>query len=212
MTQPRARVLLADDDRLILATLGQGLRTAGYDVVEASSGKEALAVVERDAVDFAILDVRMPEMSGIEVAHWLRAHSKVPFMFLSAYGADEVVVQAVEEGALCYLVKPVEVSQLIPAIEAAKGRAAEIHQLRETEQQLNTALSNSRRISVAVGLLMERHGVGEQQAFEQLRAYARRYRRKVADVADEVVQAAETLSFSAEMTESAPAKTTSAKR
>lgn len=190
------RILLVDDDRLILATLSQGLRTAGYDVAEAAGGKEALGILKQGGVDLAVLDVRMPEMSGLEVARWLRENTAVPFMFLSAYGEDEVVSQAVAEGALCYLVKPVDPIQLVPTIEAAVSRGREIRQLRETEQQLSTALASSRKTSVAIGLLMERCRVDEREAFERLRAYARSHRRKVADVADELVRAVELMNLS----------------
>ncbi len=190
------RILLVDDDRLILATLSQGLRAAGYDVIEAAGGWEALDILKQGGVDLAVLDVRMPEMSGLELARWLRENTSVPFMFLSAYGEDEVVSQAVAEGALCYLVKPVDPTQLVPTIEAAVSRGQEIRQLRETEQQLNTALASSRKTSVAIGLLMERCRLDEREAFERLRAYARRHRRKVADVADELVRAVELLNLS----------------
>ncbi|MGA7799387.1 MAG: response regulator [Gammaproteobacteria bacterium] len=187
------KILIVDDERLVLATLGEGLRQAGYDVEEAASGEEALRLIEDNVPDLAILDMRMPGMSGVDVARWLKLHGDVPFLFLSAYSDAVVVERAVEEGALGYLVKPLDVPQIVPSIEAALARAREFRKLNESRTHLSTALSQSRETSVAVGLAMERYRVGEQQAFEMLRATARSHRRKLVDVAQEIVSAAEIL-------------------
>jgi len=120
------RILIADDDRLILSTLGQGLRDVGYEVLEATDGKAAVHVCETSQPELAILDMRMPGMSGVEAAHLIRQRTATPFIFLSAYGDKEVVQLAVQEGALAYLVKPVDTPQIVPTIEAALARAAEL--------------------------------------------------------------------------------------
>ena len=143
--------------------------------------------------DIAILDVRMPGQSGLDLAKNLQELSDVPFIFLTAYGEGDVVRQAIEYGALGYMVKPVEVPQLIPAIEAALARAEELWKLRNTEQQLQTALNENREVSIAVGLLMERRRISRQQAFETLRTMARTQRRKIGDVAEDILTAAELL-------------------
>lgn len=187
------RILIVDDERLVLATLAEGLRQAGYDVEEAASGEEALRLLEANLPDLAILDMYMPGMRGVDVARWLRLHSDAPFIFLSAYSDADAVEQAIAEGALGYLVKPLDVPQIVPSIEAALARAREFRKLNDAHNHLNTALSQSRDTSVAVGLAMERYGVGEQQAFELLRSAARNHRRKLADVAKDLVSAAETL-------------------
>lgn len=187
------KILIVDDERLVLATLGEGLRQAGYEVEEAASGEEALRLLEAHGPDLAILDMRMPGMSGVDVAHWLRLHGDIPFLFLSAYSDAGAVEQAVEEGALGYLVKPLDVPQIVPSIEAALARAREFRKLNESRHHLSTALSQSRETSVAVGLAMERYRVSEQQAFELLRSAARSHRRKLVDVAQELVAAAEVL-------------------
>jgi len=140
-----------------------------------------------------LLDVRMPGMSGLEVAKQLAQTTTIPFLFLSAYGDAEIVKEAAEFGALGYLVKPVDISQVVAAIEAALARAREIHKLRETEMQLSHALSASRETSMAVGLLMERHRMDRNTAFEALRDHARSRRRKIADVAEELLKSAEAL-------------------
>jgi len=187
-------VLVVDDDRLVLATLAKGLRQAGYRVSEADSSSEALRLVKETRADLALLDVRMPGGSGLELAQQLSKAHRMPFLFLSAYGDEDIVKQAADFGALGYLVKPLDVSQIVPAIEAARARALEIQRLRETETQLVTALESGRETSMAVGLLMERNRLDREQAFELLRARARSSRRPVQEVAKELLDACEKLS------------------
>jgi two-component system, response regulator PdtaR len=184
-------ILVVDDDRLVLAALAEGLRSAGFRVTGVTSGPDALASAERDAPDLALLDVRMPEMSGIELGRRLREQFSVPFMFLSAYGDQGVVQEAVAEGALGYLVKPLDIQQIAPSIEAALTRAGEIRALRQTEDQLNKALTGSREISMAVGLLMMRDRINREQAFELLRSNARSRRQPIAEVAEQLLSSAE---------------------
>lgn len=190
--RPR-HILVVDDDRLVLAALSEGLRAAGYHVTGATSGDDALAVASRDAPDLALLDVRMPGMDGIELGRRLRELADVPFLYLSAYGDQETVGQAVGEGALGYLVKPLDIAQILPAIEAAMMRAGEIRKLRKSEGQLTSALAGSREVSMAVGLLMMRDRINREQAFELLRGNARSRRRPIAEVARELLASAENL-------------------
>lgn len=187
----KATLLVADDDRLVLATLAEGLRRAGHTVLEAATGDEAIRLACEERPDLAILDVRMPGVGGLDVAEWLRTHSDIPFLFLSAYGDVDVVRNAVSAGALGYLVKPLDVQQILPSIDAAIVRGRELNALLEEEAQLSAALRLNRQISMAVGILMERHNVGERDAFNRLRERARAQRRKVGDLAMELVQAAE---------------------
>ena len=123
---PKRRILLVDDDMLTLTTIGQVLRQAGYETAEASSGAEALQVELEFSPDLAILDVVMEGMSGIELAQHFQAATATPFMFISARGEAEIVRQASEHGAVGYLVKPFDISQIVPAVETALGRADEI--------------------------------------------------------------------------------------
>ena len=192
---PSRSILIVDDDRLILATLSQGLRQAGYVVFQASSGKEALQLAMMHTPELALLDVTMPVMSGIELAQRLREDFKIPFLFLSAYGDSDIVHQAAELGALGYLVKPVDTPQIIPAIEAALARAAEIQRLQRAETDLSVALSIGRDTNIAVGLLMEQRRLSRADAFELLRRHARGQQRKIHEVAGELIQASETLNM-----------------
>lgn len=198
-----SRILLVDDDRLICATLSEGLRQHGYQVETANSGEQALALCEHAAPDLAILDMRMSGMSGVETARFLRERTQVPYIFLTAYGDPETVKSAVAEGALGYLVKPTDVGQLIPAVEAALARATDIGSLRQNEQHLQSALAQNREVSIAVGVFMERFRLDREQAFAVLRYQARSQRRKLQELAGEIVQGAESLSLPPDVLEKA---------
>lgn len=183
--QKPMHIMIVDDDRLILAALSRGLRDAGYRVSSAANGDDASTIADRDPPDLALLDMRMPGMDGIALGRRLR--ERVPFLYLSAYGDEDTVRDAAAQGALGYLVKPLDIAQILPAVQAALARAAEIRTLREKETQLATALATSRETAMAVGLLMERKRVDREQAFELLRMHARSTRRSVQELAREVL-------------------------
>lgn len=187
MLMTQALILLVDDDRLILHTLSAGLRDAGYRTLLADSGEAAVEIAKHQAIDLAIIDARMLGMSGTQLAAYFRDGGKVPFIFLSAYDDVKIVRGAVSSGALGYLVKPLDVAQIVPSIEAALMRAKDISGLRSTTAQLTAAVAQGRQISVATGLLMERHGLDKEQAFNALRTAARSKRRNLDQLADEVI-------------------------
>lgn len=148
-------IFLVDDDRLVLATMSLGLQRSGYQVSMADSAEEAedlLAAGVRP--DLVILDVRMPGNSGLQLAQRLRVLDHIPFMMLSAFNDADTVNQANACGALSYLVKPIDVAQLGPAVAAALARARELQGLHGEREQLQSALNSERDISVAVGITM----------------------------------------------------------
>lgn len=187
----RATLLIAEDNRLVMITLAEGLRRAGYTVLEATNGEEAVQIASTASPDLAILDMRMPKRSGLEVAHWLRQHTDIPFIFLSAYGDSTMVDEAVRAGALGYLIKPLDLQQIIPPIEAALRRGRELKALLEEGSNLSAALRVGRETSMAIGILMARYQLDEQEAFNQLRAEARSQRRRVSDLAAELISSVE---------------------
>lgn len=192
---PRRLILLVDDDATLLEYLSTVLRHAGYDTLEANSAPEALQrIAEREAdIALALLDINMPGMSGLDLARRLKDHTSVPFMFLSSVDDAESARQAASHGAVGFLVKPVDAGRLLPAFESALARADEIRQLRRTEANLNAALAAGRETSLAVGLLMARYQTDRNTAFEVLRDHARSNRRKVNEVAEQLVAAEELL-------------------
>jgi AmiR/NasT family two-component response regulator len=193
----RSRLLMVDDDRLVLATLSRGLQGAGYDVEVAQSPQEALAVLEQFQPDLALLDIRMGDSGGFALARELQARAAIPFLFLSAYNDAATVEEATELGAVGFVVKPVDIPQLRPAVEAALKRAAELSRLRTTGRQLEQALEQQRGVSVAIGILMERHHWSRSEAEARLRETARAQRRKMAELAEGIVVAGDALALSA---------------
>ncbi|NRR28978.1 response regulator [Oxalobacteraceae bacterium] len=187
----KRRILLVDDDELILATIGQVLRNAGFETAEASSGAQALQLELEFNPDLAILDVVMTGMSGIELAQRLHTGTTTQFMFISARGEADIVRQATEHGAVGYLVKPFDIAQVVPAVETALGRADEIKRLRGRESSLTSALAAGRETGMAVGMLMAHFHVDRDLAFEALRSYSRANRRKVHEVANELLDSEE---------------------
>jgi response regulator NasT len=138
----------------------------------------------------AVLDIRMPGMSGIELAAHLE---DVPYMFLSANDDAGIAQQAAEAGAVGFLLKPIDPVQLVPAVRAALARGAEIQGLRAEEQRLAQALREGRETGMAVGVLMERYRIDRHAALRLLRSHARSGQRKLNDVAVDLLEAAELL-------------------
>ena len=190
------KILLVDDDRLVLSTLSRGLSGAGYSVSTAESADDAEAILAGgERPDLAILDVSMPGRSGLELAERLHSFDHIPFMLLTAYSDHEIVDRAAACGALGYLVKPVDTPQLVPAIKAALARAGEIHSLKATGRQLQGALDSEREISIAIGITMVQYRLDRKAAFELLRKTARGQSRKLAELAADVIKASETLNL-----------------
>jgi response regulator NasT len=191
-TAPR-RLLIVDDDNELADTLVKALERAGHNASAAHSVDEAIAALSNTTPDLVVLDVRMPGWSGLQLSELLKQQFAIPFIFLSGANDDETVRQATELGALAYLVKPMDLRQCIPSINAALARADELRALRVSESQLATALQQSRAVSVAVGLLMERLRLDREAAFDALRDDARSQRRRINEVAEELVAAADRL-------------------
>ena len=190
------KILLVDDDRLVLSTLSRGLTGAGYSVNTAESVNDAEAfLASGERPNLAILDVNMPGRSGLELAERLRSFDHIPFLLLTAYSDKEIVDRATACGALGYLVKPVDTPQLLPAIKAALARAEEIQSLQATGRQLQEALDSEREISIAIGITMMQYRLDRKAAFELLRKTARSQNRKLAELAADVIKASETLNL-----------------
>jgi CheY-like chemotaxis protein len=117
----KGKILVVDDDRLVLATVTHGLAKAGYDIIDADNGDDAILLAREHRPDLALLDIRMEGMSGFDVAAYLRESLQTPFMFLSAFADDATVAQVKALGAVAYLVKPLDISQIVPTVEAALG-------------------------------------------------------------------------------------------
>jgi two-component system, response regulator PdtaR len=165
------RVLIAEDETLIRLDLRAMLEDAGFDVcAEARTGEEAVELAAELRPDVAILDVKMPELDGIEAARRILADRPTPIVIVSAYGEEALVARAVEVGVFGYLTKPFRESDLGPAIRTACARHGELVALREETDSLVEALAARKAIERAKGLLMSRQGLSEEEAFGRLRS------------------------------------------
>jgi two-component system, response regulator PdtaR len=182
------RILVAEDETIIRLDLRDLLERAGFEVcAEARDGVEAVELARSARPDLAVLDVKMPRLDGIEAARRILDERPIPIVMLTAYGQDELVSRAVEAGVFGYLVKPFREQDLLPAIRTARARHEELVALREQADSLAEALASRKAIERAKGLLMEREGLTEQEAFARLRKASQVSGRPLTVVAEAVV-------------------------
>ena len=182
------RVLIAEDETIIRLDLRAQLEQLGYVVcAEARDGDEAVELAGRLIPDVAILDVKMPNGDGIDAARRILAQRSIPIVLLTAYSDPELVGRATEAGVSAYLVKPFQPSDLLPAIETAVARHAELVELREETAGLAEALAARKAIERAKGLLMRHEGLSEGDAFARLRAASQRSGQPMKTIADAIV-------------------------
>jgi AmiR/NasT family two-component response regulator len=182
------RILVAEDETIIRLDLKETLERAGFEVCgEARDGEEAVELAREEKPDLAVLDVKMPRLDGIEAARRILAERPIPIVMLTAYGHDELVTRAVEAGVFAYLVKPFRESDLLPAIQTAKARYAELETLREEAESLSEALATRKVVERAKGLLMEQEGLSEQDAFTRLQRVSQTSGRPMKVVAEALI-------------------------
>ncbi len=169
---------MVDDDRLVLATVTHGLAQAGYEVIDADNGDDAILLARQHRPDLALLDIRMEGKSGFDVAAYLREYHQIPFIFLSAFSDEATVAEVKELGAVAYLVKPLDIHQIVPAVEAAFLRIGQRAATRPAGHTRagrtpagNDALAHV--VSMAVGVLMHRYSLDRGAALERLQRMAR---------------------------------------
>lgn len=166
------------------------LERAGFEVVaEARDGREAVALAAEHQPDLAVMDVKMPELDGIEAARRMLEQRQIPIVMLTAFSEAALVGRAVDAGVFGYLVKPFRESDLLPAIEAARARHAELQALRDEAGSLRDALEARKLIERAKGLLMEKDGLSEGEAFARLRGASQQTGRPLREVAQAVCAA-----------------------
>jgi len=174
----KGTILVVDDNRLVLATLSDGLTRAGYHVYDADNGDDAILIARAHRPQLALLDIRMEGKSGFDVAHYLRHQCGMPFMFLSAFSDEQTVAQVKALGAVAYLVKPLDIKQIVPAVEAAFAHIET--QAAAPPTQTHTAPSgpvgagtSDTSAAMAVGVLMHRYSLSRDEAAARLLRLAR---------------------------------------
>lgn len=194
LTVKAKSILMVDDDRLILSTISTALTSAGYQVNTAESVDKAEAWLSTNEwPDLVLLDVRMPGRNGLELTARLNEMHHIPFILLTAYSEQDIITKATESGAMSYLVKPVDITKLIPAIETALSRANYQRDLLGSNKNLQSALNADRDLSVAVGIMMVEHCTDKDGAMKLLRLKSRKQQIKLADIAAQIIDARESL-------------------
>ena len=187
MTTP-VRVVIAEDEAIIRLDLKEILEEESYEVVgETSRGDHAIELVRDLKPDLAILDIKMPGMDGLTAARTIAGERLAAVLILTAFSQHDLVEQAREAGALAYLVKPFQKSELIPAIELAMARHAELTSLERHVGDLEERLEARKLIDRAKGRLMSEHGLDEQAAWRFIQTRAMNERVKIAEIARRVV-------------------------
>jgi two-component system, response regulator PdtaR len=186
--KPR-RVLVAEDEALIRLDLAEMLREEGYEVVgEAGDGQEAVELAESLQPDLVIMDVKMPRRDGIDAASEIASKRIAPIVVLTAFSQRELVERARDAGAMAYLVKPFSITDLVPAIELALSRFAEISALEQEVATLSDRLETRKLVERAKGLLQSKHKMTEPEAFKWIQRAAMDRRTTMRRVAEVVLE------------------------
>jgi response regulator NasT len=181
--------VIAEDEAIIRLDLKELLEEEGYEVVgETGRGDEAIELVRETEPDLVILDIKMPGMDGLSAARHITSERLAAVLVLTAFSQRDLIEQARDAGALAYLVKPFQKSDLIPAIEMAIGRYAELSSLERDVGDLADRLETRKTIDRAKGVLMDQHGKTEQEAWRFLQQQAMHNRVKVQEIARRVVE------------------------
>jgi len=182
------RVVIAEDEAIIRLDLKETLEEEGYEVVgETGRGDEAVALVRELQPEIAILDIKMPGIDGLTAARQITADQLCAVLVLTAFSQRDLIEQARDSGALAYLVKPFQRSDLVPAIELAVGRFRELRALTEQTKSLEEQLETRKVVDRAKGILMDAHGLTEADAFAFVQKTAMRERTTMRAVADGLI-------------------------
>ncbi len=194
----KGKILVVDDDRLVLATLSYGLSQAGYTVMTADNGDDAILMAREHRPELALLDIRMEGKSGFDVAAYLREYLQTPFMFLSAFSDDETEAQVKALGAVAYLIKPLDIGQIVPAVDAAFAnrsalRAAEPPKASDKPPTVHPATAQP--VAIAMGILMHRYSLARGHALERLQRMAQAQGQSLTEESERLIAAVEVLAL-----------------
>ena len=180
-------VLVIEDDPGLLRFLTQALKVSGYGATGAASAAAAREIIEREHIDLAIIDIGLPDADGIALGQSFATDHGVPFIHLTGQIESAAVERAARSGAITYLVKPVSIEQLAAAVATALNRAGEIIKLMRSVEKLAGDFADKKSVSIAVGIVMERFGLTDDEAFEVLRYSARSHQEKLQTLAERLI-------------------------
>lgn len=182
------RVLVAEDEALIRLDLVELLTDEGFEVIgQAANGEEAVSLARELQPDLVIMDVKMPKMDGITAAEAIAEERIAPIVMLTAFSQRDLVERARDAGAMAYVVKPFDASDVVPAIEIAIGRFAEIKAIEEELASLEDRFESRKIIDQAKGILQEGLGLTEPEAFRWIQKTAMDLRKSMREVAEGVI-------------------------
>jgi AmiR/NasT family two-component response regulator len=185
---PATRVVIADDESIIRMDLREMLTSMGYQVVgEASDGQTAINLARQTRPDLVIMDIRMPDLDGIAAARILTREKIAPVLLLTAYSQQELVDGAKEAGVVGYLVKPFREPDLKPAIEIALQRYREFRALEKEVSSLAEQLETRKLVDRAKGILMDRHGLKEAEAYSRMQKLSMNSRKSMREIAEAIL-------------------------
>jgi AmiR/NasT family two-component response regulator len=186
--QPKLRIVIADDEPIIRLDLKNMLAALGYDVVaEAGDGAKAVEAARNLSPDLVILDIKMPNMDGIDAAKIISEEKIAPILFLTAYSDVDLVHRAKEAGVYSYLVKPFKEADLLPAIEIAMSRWEELQELDKHAKDLEDKLETRKAVDRAKGILMDQYGLKEQEAFRRIQVQSMNTRKSMREIAEAII-------------------------
>ncbi|NQW34023.1 MAG: response regulator [Acidimicrobiaceae bacterium] len=182
------RIVIAEDEAIIRLDLRETLEEEGYQVVgDCGRGDEAVELVKNQKPDVVILDIKMPVMTGLEAAKLIADTKICPIVMLTAFSQREIIEQARDAGALAYLVKPFQKSDLVPAIELAIARFAEMRALTGEVAALGAQLEVRKLVDRAKGILIDKHSMSENDAFAFIQKLAMSERTKMGEIAERII-------------------------
>jgi response regulator NasT len=187
-TNPNLRIVIADDEPIIRLDLKNMLGALGYDVIaEAGDGAKAVEHAKNLSPDLVILDIKMPNMDGIDAARVLSEEKVAPVLFLTAYSDVDLVNRAKSAGVFSYLVKPFKEADLLPAIEIAMSRWEEMQALDKHARDLEDKLETRKSVDRAKGILMDQYGLKEQEAFRRIQVQSMNTRKSMREIAEAII-------------------------
>jgi response regulator NasT len=183
------KVAIVDDDTVVREVLQGMVEECGYTVVaNGASGLDAVEICASGKVDLLVMDIGMPQMDGIEAAEIIKGKSPcMPILLVTGCYDHDVIRSAIEAGVTTYLVKPIRIEDLEPAIEFTLSHALECRELREQVDELKGTIASRLVVEKAKGLLMEHHGIGEAEAFARIRKTSMDKRMRMTEVADAII-------------------------
>lgn len=189
---PQARILVVDDESIIRLDLRERLTELGYTVVgEAADGHMAVALTRRLDPDLVLMDIKMPKMDGITAARILLEERIAPIVLLTAFSDRDLVDDAREAGVLGYISKPFREADLVPTLEVAIGRFAELREIELENVNLKETLETRRLVERAKGMLMDAQGLSEKAAFRRIQKLAMDRRKPMKEIAEAIILADE---------------------